>query len=102
MAAGFFVCLEFAASFGGAFTAPRFQALGHALGTIILCAAIAISVSHLGRPLYAFRAFLGLRRSWLSREIVVCGLWATLAFAATGAWALAALAPTSGLTHLLR
>ena len=31
---------------------------------------------HLGRPLYAFRAVLGLRHSWLSREIVAFGAFA--------------------------
>jgi DMSO reductase anchor subunit len=35
--------------------------------------ALAASTLHLGRPLYAFRAFLGLRTSWMSREIVVLG-----------------------------
>ncbi len=34
---------------------------------------IGTSVLHLGRPLYAFRAFLGLRTSWMSREIVLFG-----------------------------
>lgn len=33
------------------------------------------STLHLGRPLYAFRAVLGLRTSWLSREIVGFGGW---------------------------
>jgi len=42
-------------------------------------AALASSTLHLGRPLGAWRAFLGLRRSWLSREIIVFGLFATLA-----------------------
>lgn len=37
------------------------------------------STCHLGRPLGAWRAFLGLRKSWLSREIVVFG-----AFSAVG------------------
>lgn len=41
--------------------------------------ALASSVFHLGRPQYAFRAVLGLRHSWLSREIVVFGLFAALA-----------------------
>jgi DMSO reductase anchor subunit len=36
-------------------------------------------VLHLGRPLYAFRAILGLRSSWVSREIVAFGLFAPLA-----------------------
>lgn len=34
---------------------------------------IALSVLHLGQPLKAWRAFLGWRRSWLSREIIVFG-----------------------------
>ncbi|MDB5386722.1 MAG: putative anaerobic reductase component [Planctomycetaceae bacterium] len=37
------------------------------------------SLFHLGRPFYAFRAFIGLRTSWLSREILCFGLFATLA-----------------------
>ncbi len=41
--------------------------------------ALAASTLHLGRPLYAFRAVLGLRHSWLSREIVALGLFAALA-----------------------
>jgi Fe-S-cluster-containing dehydrogenase component/DMSO reductase anchor subunit len=41
--------------------------------------ALSASVFHLGRPQYAFRAVLGLRHSWLSREIVVFGLFAALA-----------------------
>jgi len=38
--------------------------------------AIGASTAHLGRPLYAFRAFLGLRTSWMSREIVAFGAFA--------------------------
>jgi DMSO reductase anchor subunit len=38
-----------------------------------LIVGLASSVLHLGRPLKAWRAFLGLRRSWLSREIVTFG-----------------------------
>ena len=37
------------------------------------------SLLHLGRPLYAYRAILGLRHSWLSREVVTLGLFAKLA-----------------------
>ena len=40
---------------------------------------LAASTAHLGRPLGAWRAFLGLRRSWLSREIVIFGAFAGLA-----------------------
>lgn len=37
------------------------------------------SLLHLGRPLYAFRAVLGFRHSWLSREVLTLGLFAKLA-----------------------
>ncbi|HLD69294.1 MAG TPA: DmsC/YnfH family molybdoenzyme membrane anchor subunit [Candidatus Omnitrophota bacterium] len=48
-----------------------------ALGAGLL--ALAASVFHLGRPLYAFRAVLGLKTSWLSREILAFGVFASLA-----------------------
>ncbi len=41
--------------------------------------ALAASTFHLGRPQFAFRAVLGLRHSWLSREIVAFGAFAGLA-----------------------
>jgi formate dehydrogenase iron-sulfur subunit len=42
---------------------------------------------HLGRPLGAWRFFLGLRTSWMSREILAFGLCASLSFLATAvAW----------------
>lgn len=41
--------------------------------------ALGASTLHLGRPLYAYRAVIGLRTSWLSREIVAFGLFAGLA-----------------------
>ena len=40
--------------------------------------ALAVSMFHLGRPLYAFRAFLGLRHSWMSREIIAVGAYSAL------------------------
>lgn len=46
---------------------------------------IAASTLHLGRPLYAFRAIIGWRRSWLSREIIAFGLYAMLAIACVAA-----------------
>ena len=42
---------------------------------------------HLGRPFGAWRAWLGLRTSWLSREIVAFGLYSALLGSAAGlAW----------------
>jgi formate dehydrogenase iron-sulfur subunit len=43
--------------------------------------ALTASLFHLGRPRYAYRAVLGLRHSWLSREIVAFGAFAGLASA---------------------
>ncbi|QDT42892.1 Anaerobic dimethyl sulfoxide reductase chain B [Gimesia alba] len=41
--------------------------------------ALGASTLHLGRPLYAFRGILGLKHSWLSREILAFGAFANLA-----------------------
>ncbi|MCP4787704.1 MAG: dimethyl sulfoxide reductase anchor subunit [Fuerstiella sp.] len=41
--------------------------------------ALAASTMHLGRPQYAIRAVVGLRHSWLSREIVAFGAFAGVA-----------------------
>ncbi len=43
--------------------------------------ALGASTMHLGRPHLAFRAVIGLRTSWLSREVVGFGLFAKLAVA---------------------
>jgi DMSO reductase anchor subunit len=51
--------------------------LALAVGTLALGA----SVLHLGRPQYAYRAVIGLRHSWLSREVVAFGTFT--AFTAT-------------------
>jgi DMSO reductase anchor subunit len=61
-------------------------------------AALAASVFHLGRPRYAFRAVLGLRTSWMSREIVAFGLFAAAAVAYA---AVAFAAPDAGLGRVL-
>jgi len=51
----------------------------------ILNLGLAVSVLHLGRPLGAWRAFLGLRTSWMSREIFAFGIFAAPAAAFAGA-----------------
>jgi Fe-S-cluster-containing dehydrogenase component len=53
------------------------------LAAAFFFSALAASVAHLGQPLRAWRVFLGLRRSWLSREAVVLG--AAAPFVATAA-----------------
>jgi formate dehydrogenase iron-sulfur subunit len=70
--------------------------------------AMATGLLHLGRPLYAFRAVLGLRTSWLSREIVALGLFVPLSVAhAAACWrapvledALGALGAVMGLVFV--
>ncbi|MSR57913.1 MAG: molybdopterin oxidoreductase [Planctomycetaceae bacterium] len=53
---------------------------GHATVALVLgLLALAASLLHLGRPLYAFRAIIGLRHSWLSREILAFSIFAGLA-----------------------
>ncbi|MEI6537170.1 MAG: DmsC/YnfH family molybdoenzyme membrane anchor subunit, partial [Verrucomicrobiaceae bacterium] len=50
------------------------------LGFAISVAGIAASMLHLGQPLKAWRAFLGWRKSWLSREIIAFGAFAGAGF----------------------
>jgi DMSO reductase anchor subunit len=53
---------------------PFQSALAAGIGLV----ALAASTLHLGRPQFAYRAVIGLRHSWLSREIVAFGLFAAL------------------------
>ena len=48
----------------------------NSLAGILLILGLTASVLHLGRPRKAWRAFLGWRRSWLSREIIVLTVFA--------------------------
>lgn len=73
-------------AFAVAFAAERLSAapVGSLLVQTLYACTLAIvalgaSVFHLGRPLLAYRAVLGLRTSWLSREALVFGLFAQLA-----------------------
>jgi DMSO reductase anchor subunit len=58
------------------------SALGRAHSLIALglgLLALGAATLHLGRPLYAFRAFIGLRTSWMSREIIAIGVFVKIA-----------------------
>lgn len=70
-----------------------------ALGVGLL--ALLSSLLHLGRPQFAYRAFIGLRHSWLSREIVAFGLFAVSATAYAGLLLFGHLLP-SWMGHLSR
>ncbi|MDF1739230.1 MAG: dimethyl sulfoxide reductase anchor subunit [Verrucomicrobiales bacterium] len=51
------------------------------LGACLAIAGLIAATLHLGRPLQAWKSFLGWRKSWLSREILVFGAWSGAAFA---------------------
>jgi formate dehydrogenase iron-sulfur subunit len=48
-------------------------------GWLAGAAGLSLSILHLGQPRRAWRVFLGLRKSWLSREAVIFGAWFPLA-----------------------
>jgi formate dehydrogenase iron-sulfur subunit len=58
---------------------PRASIALAEIGCTSVLVGIVSSVAHLGRPLKAWRSFLGLRTSWLSREIVAFALVMPLA-----------------------
>jgi Fe-S-cluster-containing dehydrogenase component/DMSO reductase anchor subunit len=58
----------------------QISAVQSAVALTVGLVALASSTLHLGRPLAAWRAIIGLRTSWLSREIIAFGLFAALAF----------------------
>ena len=55
---------------GGSLTTGALASLG------LAGVSLAASTLHLGRPIYAWRALKGLRRSWLSREVLTLSLFA--------------------------
>jgi Fe-S-cluster-containing dehydrogenase component/DMSO reductase anchor subunit len=88
---------------GGLVTPQAVATLGpiHSLVALVVgLVALAASVFHLGRPRYAFRALLGLRTSWMSREILAFGVFAPLAGAYAASQWQAALLPLVGIAPL--
>ena len=81
LSVGAFLCAVVAGLLAGDHLPPG-VAVGAAAAGVL---ALAASVLHLGRPLMAWRAVLGLGHSWLSREIVAFGVYAvaSVAYAAT-------------------
>ena len=72
-------------AFGNAAVFGNAQAPLAVAAFVILNAGLGASVLHLGRPLGAWRALLGLRTSWMSREILAFTLFATAGAGFTGA-----------------
>ncbi|HEY2329892.1 MAG TPA: DmsC/YnfH family molybdoenzyme membrane anchor subunit, partial [Verrucomicrobiae bacterium] len=74
-------------------------------GFVLMNIGLGVAPLHLGRPLKAWRAFLGWRTSWLSRELIGFNQFAPLAAAATAlAWlpfAVQKFPKLAGLLHKL-
>jgi DMSO reductase anchor subunit len=79
----------------GAGVAGDLRPANAAAALVLGLLALGASVLHLGRPHLAWRAVIGLRHSWLSREIVAFCLFAGLAVADAGALALFGPGPLS-------
>ncbi len=71
---------------------PSTNRLHAALALASQLAALAIATSHLGQPLRAWRAFLGWRTSWFSREVLAFGAYT----AALAAWNVTAFTSQPG------
>ena len=78
IAAGIFTALAMVAYFGTS-QFDGIKAPMAAIGFMILNVGLAASTFHLGRPLGAWRFFLGLRTSWMSREILAFSVFAAQA-----------------------
>lgn len=66
------------------------------IGAVVLMTGLAASILHLGQPLKAWKAFLNVRKSWLSREVVVFGALPPAVFGAvalTSPWTLSLPVP---------
>ncbi|MGH9184930.1 MAG: DmsC/YnfH family molybdoenzyme membrane anchor subunit, partial [Acidimicrobiales bacterium] len=59
--------------------------------------ALGSSLAHLGRPGHAWKALRNLRRSWLSREVALFGVYAGLAIATVGVTPMAPVAALVGV-----
>ncbi|HEU5449964.1 MAG TPA: DmsC/YnfH family molybdoenzyme membrane anchor subunit, partial [Acidimicrobiia bacterium] len=65
------------AAVGANFTAR--SGVGRLTAAGLAAVAMAVSLLHLGRPLYGWKALRNLRRSWLSREVALFGVYGALA-----------------------
>jgi Fe-S-cluster-containing dehydrogenase component/DMSO reductase anchor subunit len=70
------------------------------VAAVVGALALGIASLHLGKPLKAWRAFLGWRKSWFSREVILFGAYAPLAALDAAAFWLAPLAPIQKLLAL--
>jgi formate dehydrogenase iron-sulfur subunit len=73
LAAGSYTLSALARGMLGAEAAEALLALVALVAFTLTMVGLGASTLHLGRPKYAFRAVLGLRTSWMSREVVAFG-----------------------------
>ena len=83
------------AAVGASLTASN--GAGRLTAAVLALVALAVSLVHLGRPIYAWKALRNLRRSWLSREVALFGAYGGLAALAVGLPAAAPLAALVGV-----
>ena len=79
----------------GASVAAAFSDAGKLLSLVaagVSAGALGIASLHLGKPLKAWRAFLGWRKSWFSREVIVFGGYVPLAMTTAASFWFAPLA----------
>ena len=67
------------------------------VAAVLAGGALTGSMAHLGRPAHAWKALRNLRRSWLSREVLLLGAYGGLAVGAVVLPALAPLAAVAGV-----
>lgn len=97
LSVGAFLVNALAGRLSGTPKHPMAQAL---FALTVACVALGASLFHLGRPQHFYRAVLGWRTSWLSREILAFGLFAKLAALHALALAVPLLPPLSWLSFL--
>jgi Fe-S-cluster-containing dehydrogenase component/DMSO reductase anchor subunit len=64
---------------GSTFGRSSMQSFDAVVAAVAGVVALGASLLHLGRPRYGYRAVIGLRHSWLSREVVAFGVFTGLA-----------------------
>jgi len=64
------------ASLGCSLLGVRLSPLVMPMAVAALLAGLAVGLAHLGRPSKAWKSFLGWRKSWFSREVILFGVYA--------------------------
>jgi Fe-S-cluster-containing dehydrogenase component/DMSO reductase anchor subunit len=93
LSVGAFCCGALLDEFFGSRISTAYRAVQFSVSMAFCYVALTASLVHLGRPWLAYRAMLGLRRSWLSREILTFGIFAATATWLTGSVVFSSLAP---------